>query len=65
MIGDIIALALDILEKHGDRFVQKPAIYDISALKAMRETMESSKDVNNTDLAYNYGESSVKVCTCG
>lgn len=58
----ILKSTLDILRIHRELLVQEPALFDIGALEDMKRVSDSSATLNNGVVAYNYGESSVKVC---
>lgn len=58
----VLKSTLDILRIHRELLVQEPGVYDISALEEMKRISDSSATLNNGVVAYNYGESSVKVC---
>lgn len=58
----VLKSTLNILKIHRELLVQEPAVYDISALEEMKRVSDSSATLNNGVVAYNYGESSVKVC---
>lgn len=58
----VLKSALGILNAHRQLLVQEPAVHDISALKEVKGTSDSFAKPDNGVVAYNYGESSVKVC---
>ena len=59
----VLKSALDVLSVHGQLLVKEPTVYDISALKTLEGISNRSTRMDNSIVVYNYGESSVKVCS--
>lgn len=58
----VLKSALDILRVHKQLLFQEPSVRDISALKEVNRNSDPSARLDNCVVAYNYGESCVKVC---
>lgn len=63
-LSEVLKITLDILIEHKDTLIQKPTVYDICMLKEPTTVLEGSARLDNAVVAYNYGESSVKVRIC-
>ena len=59
----ILKSAVEILKVHPQLMVQQPTVHDISTLEIAKETSDSKKSDEDV-VAYNYGQSSIKVCNC-
>ena len=60
--AELLRSTLDLLKKHKGSLIKKAATFDVGLLKETKTITEGSTYNENAVIAYNYNESSVKVC---